>query len=368
MKKNNFKATERQHYVYRKYLSTWTDTLTTTGKLWCFRKESCSMFNPNLMGVGQQRHFYELSQLTELEKMMVVLLSHSKVKAVQDTNPLFLLKKISDLERFEKMHQLLKTGNSLSPDVAQFSSHFNEYDPKIYIEMRRQIGENIQGQFEIAGLLGLEQLVIGDGSFFSDEESRTEFLSYVAMQYIRTDVMKTRQVDIFKNLSQESRRFKDNIESCDVILKKIGIPFDKYKVKNQIENIDDYLDISKVYSYILFGLATELFYAFSVIHNPVLHILESSDSAKFITADQPIINLKADPSGDAVSKGLALYFAVSPKYAVIIDFDGGDYKRNITSEEVLHYNKKIINYSKSQIYASNQEDLIINGLSAENKP
>jgi hypothetical protein len=72
----------RHHYVWRAYLKPWS----TNNKIWCHRDGK--IFNPNLMGIGQERDFYKLKHLTKSDIALIKLL------AIDHLNP--RLKKLNE--------------------------------------------------------------------------------------------------------------------------------------------------------------------------------------------------------------------------------------------------------------------------------
>ncbi|WP_405077842.1 DUF4238 domain-containing protein [Pectobacterium versatile] len=360
MEDKKFKATIKQHYVYRKYLSSWTpEKSTTKGTIQCYRKEEKSTFPSGLMGVGLSKYFYELSSLTEIEKMMVVFLTQSKNPQVMALDPLFVLREITQLDIIQEIHRMVSTGE-IVPNKSDVC--FLPYIPQNYIEMKRQAGEEIQSQFELSGFQFLGELTQGKSEFFQDDENAMAFMSYLVMQYLRTAPMRERQKRAFSSMSNEKERFERNVKFCSKILKDANIPFNEYIAKKEIEKIDENLDFDKVYPYTLFALAVEVIYGVTVSHKPSLHIIESIDNINFITCDQPIINIHASPSIDDKISNLTFYYPLSPRYAVIIDFDKQTYQRECSAEQVLTYNQKIIEFALSQVYAIEVGDFRINGL------
>jgi hypothetical protein len=55
---------KRQHYVWKKYLKPWT----VDGKLWC--KRNRTIFNPSLENIAQEKYFYGVNPLNEVELML----------------------------------------------------------------------------------------------------------------------------------------------------------------------------------------------------------------------------------------------------------------------------------------------------------
>ncbi|GKV75867.1 MULTISPECIES: DUF4238 domain-containing protein [Pectobacterium] len=360
MEEKKFKATIRQHYVYRKYLSSWTPEKKTTGMIQCYRKEEKKIFPSSLMGVGQSRYFYEFHILTEIEKMMVCLMTQTKNKTVKETNPLHTLKEITDIEKIQKIHEFYKNGGASNTGV--LSSLFSEYDADIYTELRREVGEKMQGLYESSGLPFLKPLTEGDIEFLKNKKNVMDFVTYLAMQYIRTAYMRDRQNKLFLPMIKEHEQFLRFIPFCNEELKAANIPFNSEKAQEEMKDIDKNLNFEKVHPYTLMSHVTELTYGIAILHKPVFHILESVENVNFITSDQPVINIHFDPFSKDEPSDVVFYYPLSPKYAVIIDFNNNNYERKCSAEQVIMYNQKIINLSFSQIYSIHAEDFRINGI------
>ncbi|MFJ5491626.1 DUF4238 domain-containing protein [Pectobacterium carotovorum] len=359
MEDKKFKATIKQHYVYRKYLSSWTPEKSTTGMIQCYRKEEKKIFSPTLMGIGQSRYFYEFHSLTEIEKMMVVLMTQSKQKIVKEANPLFLLKKISDIDELEKAHNFFKNGKV---NIKNLGKYLNDYDPETYKSLKRQTGEEMQKIYESSGLIYLDKLTKGNVNFLHDKSDVIKFISYFVMQYIRTNYMRDRQAQLFSSMGKDHENLLQYIPFCQNELNLAEIPFDSKKAIEEIKKTDENLDFKKIHPYTLMSHTTQLSYALSIQHKPTLHILESVENINFITGDQPILNIYFDPSSQKEPSDVAFYYPLSPKYALIIDFKGNKYEKECSSEQVLMYNQKIINLALSQIYSIDAADFRINGI------
>ena len=81
-------STKAQHYVPRLYLKQWADE---DEKIWCLDRENNRIFNSNIMGVAQERFFYEMKRLKDedfiiLEKLWI----ENKSPILRETNKGFL--------------------------------------------------------------------------------------------------------------------------------------------------------------------------------------------------------------------------------------------------------------------------------------
>jgi len=90
-------------------------------------------------------------------------------------------------------------------------------------------------------------------------------------------------------------------------------------------------------------------------------VLEAPSGASFITTDQPVINLRAhgQPPG-AEATELAMYYAVSPGRALLLEVDRGHGEveaRQIDAGEVGRYNEMLFDMSHEQVFASSPDDL-----------
>lgn len=66
-------TTKKQHYIWRKYLSPWTENNSNTGKIACLRNQK--VFSTSLMNVAHENYFYEITEMSPREKNLVYSLA-----------------------------------------------------------------------------------------------------------------------------------------------------------------------------------------------------------------------------------------------------------------------------------------------------
>ena len=97
-----------------------------------------------------------------------------------------------------------------------------------------------------------------------------------------------------------------------------------------------------------------------VYHKARLQFVNNMTSENFITSDQPVFNLEATGSTEIAPSEFELFYPLSPTQAIILS------EKNIQPlieiedvKKVKWINLKIYQNAKEQIYAKNEEDLII---------
>jgi len=76
---------KHQHYVWKNYLKPWA----TDKKIWCKRHDS--IFNPSLNNIAQEKYFYEVDPLNEIE----IRIATRFIEMNPPENRPFLIKKLA---------------------------------------------------------------------------------------------------------------------------------------------------------------------------------------------------------------------------------------------------------------------------------
>ena len=342
--KNAPNITKRQHYVQRAYLSAWTHNNTTAGKLFCFMKSGKISIESNIKNLAQERYFYEFKRLTELEKLMVGVMCTSKSKVLMDNNPYHLLSlnfAIWDMEDSAKH----------SGDTALIEG---------IGKLKKQFGEEVQCLYEKGGVDFLDKLKRGDGSFFLDDDSRLDFFHYIMMQYVRTSAMKNKYARQFKGIQEHQDRIPNLLNNIKAQLALEKITLNAATIKENLLDINSHLDFNKIYLYLLPNICHELAFAFSETNKMKLELLTPPPEYRFITGDQPIINLKVNVNDQfADVPGLEFYYPISPIKAIrlTIHHERVVHTTTLSPHEVSVLNKAIYSHAKNQVYAANECDL-----------
>ncbi len=86
--------------------------------------------------------------------------------------------------------------------------------------------------------------------------------------------------------------------------------------------------------------------------------LEADGEARFVTSDQPMINLRVAPDGS--SREFELYYPLAPDLAMLLSLDADSStskRRKLSSEETNRYNARLAGERQSQLYAASVSDL-----------
>lgn len=274
-----------QHYVWKKYLKPWA----TNNKIWCKRHNS--VFNVSLNNIAQEKFFYRIKPLNEIE----IKIATSFIERTSAENHNLLVKMLA---------QYFYIGNG----------------PKNYL--RKNGLEDYHNRIENSIGSALEFLYKKDLSFLDNDTSRANFFYFVSLQYHRTKCMHERAV---KGLN--------NLPVCPP--KEIECKFDN-------ENI------VRVFSLFLAeSVANWMF------EKAKIYFIETE--YEFIVSDQPIINIYSNNSITFEPvKEMEYYYPITPHLAIFItakDFNN----IKISKTETDKYNKLLFDKSHEQVYASSKE-------------
>jgi len=293
--------TKGQHYVFAEYLRGWTQE----GVLWCMRSNG-DTFSAIPRKVGKRRYFYKLVEMTAFEEFFYQRCLEnacSEARAVQDDwqsrfNGVFARR------RAEEAAGVLSEARA------------NDFDIEI-----RNIEEAYLSQIEGKSVRYLDELRCGklDLLAVSEPQDSLQFFGYfLALQYLRTPKI---------------------AESFN-----LGLPgFDPAKAPFR------------------HMFAANLGWAFASrrAHHCV-RMLEAPSGVEFITGDQPVYNLHAANSFDPIRGKLSLYYPVSPRFALQVDFDNSEAANShsrVSEQSATRLNDFIARMAVEQIYASELKSL-----------
>lgn len=293
--------TKRQHYVWRNYLRAWSEN----DKIFAFLKKANDIKRTDLMNVAQQRYFNRFYSFSELEKKFLVHMCDVKgpIKPMLD----------------DLVHDI-----NLFNDIKDLQKKITQTTPKPLDELEKDGFEKFHGIIEGHGHKIIACRTIEDLQFLNDSMSKFETLMYICFQYFRTKKQRDSQIENFK---------------------------------------DEPLDIEKIYNVLVIISSARL--AQNISFDPKIRysLLEISnkDEIRFITGDQPVLNLLADELDDeGGAKDLIFYYLISPKHAIKIDFTntGELYQHHyLTNEEVDELNRKIISEYHEFLFSDSHEQL-----------
>lgn len=182
-------VTRDQHYVQRKYLSLWTDDLTTKG--FVNAQIDGRPFKPiNIKHILFEKDFYGIPILNDYEiQMLYICFKNLPTFGKNDAQEY-----IKTLINVKELNEILN----------------NEQRKKLRLDLI-QYGEDIQSAIENMMDEKLRNMILNcDDSFLDDELTKQKFLTFLFMQYFRTPKVREKIVgnidnylhnSIFKNIN-----------------------------------------------------------------------------------------------------------------------------------------------------------------------
>lgn len=343
------KITKRQHYIQRAYLCEWTDNKTNEGFLFAHRKSENKTFPTSLMGVGQEAYFYEMKRLSEVELVYCILCGKSNIDIIMKNKPYFYLEMNQAIWRLED--KIINISKQKKIDLIK----------KEINNIQKQLGEEIQSKHEGRNIIYIKNIINGDYSFYKDDDKRVEFLFYLAMQYVRTKNIRESLITNFKKIDEFIDKIKANIVPVAEFAKIHNVNINVEMAKEQIKDTAVNFNLEKTMVYNSLSAANELAHGLIVANKMSLGVLQTPDELKFITGDQPIINLKLherDEKGNILD--MEFYYPLSPQVAILLkkDKEPTVYNKTLSSDEVDYYNNFIFDNSYEQVYASSEVELL----------
>jgi len=301
---------KRQHYVWRHYLRPWG----VGESIWTYFKEFDKIEKPGLMGVAQEKHFYQLIDLTdEEEKFLGKFIEHISPEVVKGLN--------LDFFRLFTSHYKLKKEleENKNPKINK---------EKIADEIKKlehNLMEDAHGKMESLGFNLLNCKSIDDLKALNHDDGIYEAIMFLCFQYFRTKSMKKSALKSF-----QGDKFEELAE--------------------------------KTWNIISYCMATTLARSISIDNNLKFIFIENSTDNHFITGDQPVFNIlndKLNENGEVTD--LELYYPISPKFAVTIHFhpDQTDQFVNKSADNTMvdYFNKKVFENSDFYVFADSKEQL-----------
>jgi hypothetical protein len=291
----------RQHQVCRAYLRGWA----IDEKLWVL--QNGQVRRASIRDVAVQRHFYKLEALSSQEiAFLRIWIEKSPAQS-------------------RTIHENLLRQFTSSPTLrAAMSEAEVAANPELVASLDEQI-INLQEEFysrlENRVAPQIESLRRGDVGFFGKDNLAAQFAHFLAFQHFRTSGIRERTI----------ARLKE----------RVG------------------LDISRCWPTLSHILASNVgLTIFLDRKRSPLVLLENQTSMPFITSDQPTVNLLGANSGDKGPDHLALYYPVSPRFAVLLDdpdvpcgFGGNA----LSVDDVHKLNAQQVRMSHRQVFGSTRD-------------
>ncbi|TKA92654.1 DUF4238 domain-containing protein [Halopseudomonas bauzanensis] len=301
---------KKQHFVWRKYLKAWSEN----DSIYCLMDGR--VFKSGLMGVGQERYFYKLKELTEAElKFIKSLIDQDKRPMIRKLNHGW----VDFFNQVFKIRDLLDSHGVSHPEA-----------DRMLDVLVHNFEEDFHGKIESDAIKFLEMLYRKDLSFYDEDDELVEFLFFICQQYFRTQ----------------------NIDS---------------KVRTAIGSFKGF-NVDGMWAVLRHTSATSVgfsLYKDRADFRPVL--IENTSNIPFVTGDQPIINTHAiGLSLEEIPSELEFYYPLTPKLALLLTSNPDLIRKGTVSvreEKVTMYNKFIHSQAGKQVYSCERDALeqLLNG-------
>lgn len=307
LKKQNIKK-KRQHYVWRSYLRSWSNSKDIIPAL--IKKEK-KIVTPNLMGVAQEKFYYSLIEFTFEEELIlkeiISNLSNDDTKEIyQQYYDLFIT--------YSKFRRILDSDNLTTKQKS-------EIEEKLEL-MKINLMEDFHSDFESFGRKLIKVKEPKDLVFLEDEESLMKTLIFLCFQYVRTKKMQ----------NTFSHKFKNHL-----------------------------IILPKYFHVLSFVLATGMANGLRFYKETKFIFIENISELDFITSDQPITNLLEDEKDEKGNvKSLEFFYPISPKAALKVHYNDEGLKFDHTKakkEKVEYLNQIVFNRSEEFIFARTTKEL-----------
>jgi hypothetical protein len=256
------------HYVPRFYLQAWAQKRL----VYCLQEDE--IFRPNLQGVAAQNYFYRLEEISpedaEFIRREVIANSADGLREGHERMLRLMLLPHQAKRRLED----LRTTKQVADD--------DEFrDNLAYVERTiREMNENMHTAIEDEFRRHLEALRAGDLSFLKDDNEAATFYRGISVQYARTNHIKQSE----RGMSPQNHALYKRIAHPLVHIVAVNIGLSLYAERHH--------------------------HQFILIDNP--------SNVPFVTADQPLINLAANPTNNDPPANFDVYYPLSPTKALLI--------------------------------------------------
>lgn len=327
---------KRQHLIWRKYLSPWTDSPDTTdGHLYCFDKLKHEIRFDSIENLGVQNYAYDISMINENDKEIIIQLFEK-----------FLKNKLNGLKCCVRLNES------------------NEILQKDFIENR------FISIIENQGLQFLEDLYAHKFPFDGPTELeliKEEFKTFINETKGNVDEKECNslleRLERLKNIPPQDNRFDFFMYITVQMLRT-------WKIKNDISSIVQ--DTIQQFPETKFNNSTKAIFPLMMIINSItfaislceknffIELITNNSEREFLTCDFPVINFQADyrkREEDIID--LIIYYPLTPHLAIkCTNKITMNIRTTIESgEEVDEYNCKMINAAERQIYSRTKEEL-----------
>ena len=195
---------------------------------------------------------------------------------------------------------------------------------KLFDEVLNNIEEDLHAHIEGGSILHLEALLAGDLSFLDSDADAATFFHFIAVQYLRTDKIRSAIIAELKDISL--------------------------------------FDVQRAWGVMSHLLATSVgHYLFMNRDRLMISLVHSNGAPGFITSDQPVINLRAiNLQAHEAPQEFEIYYPVSPRTALLVEAnhpEGVRCERTLERREVAVYNSAVFRAAHEQVFATEERCL-----------
>lgn len=298
-------TTRRQHYVWRHYLAQWANT---NGLVWCLRGDSIFQTNPKNILV--ERDFYRIHRLTReeisvIKKLMIDQTDSPPLRALHE-NLLNHFVKIAETNEWlnshpdaEEIHKSIVRNHVIEGEEPLQCSAENEFMP--ILELIRSQSTEI----------------------LASEDQSLRLLYFLLMQYFRTKKMRDQIALAVTDMVRPERARRVANFICHFAA--INVAGTLYRDRREFEII----------------------------------YLKAPEGQKFISGDQPVVNILA-PKDGSPPDDLVLYYPVTPELGMLLAPRNKRFQnifRMFGSANLKELNDQIAQNAQSTLIATSREQL-----------
>jgi hypothetical protein len=290
------------HFVPKFYLRAWAPDEQTL----CL--QGGRVTTRNLEKVAAENYFYRLKEISPedadfIEKGIIA----DSPEGLRETHR-FLVHAFTVPHKAKRV--LEETGRATSEAMAIVDQQI--------VEMNENFHTSIENLFQPI-LLSMKE---GDLTFLEDQQKRNDFYFGLSVQYARTNHVR------------------------------------RGRLSMKEENYERYLRIANILTHIA---ATNVGCSLAADHeNYRVVLLDNATQIPFVTADQPVINLSANPKDFKAPEKFELYYPLSPtKAMMLVELESAHLPRadSVSAEQAHIYNLHMAAHSYMQVYANSRTEL-----------
>ncbi|MGB6688282.1 MAG: DUF4238 domain-containing protein [Terracidiphilus sp.] len=288
------------HFVSRFYLGAWA------GGEYIFCLMRGKVFRPNLMGVASENYFYRLQELTDEDLALIGRFIDESPEPARETYRQIVRRHMAPIVAKKVLEE--EGGTPQQFELAE--------------KLVREINEDLHTAVEESFNPFITSMIQGDISFLDQTDTRAQFYGGLNIQYTRTKFIR----GTMRTMPRER--------------------FDQYMRLSNLLVIILALNVGAS----MFGDAD----------NRIPYLLENKSTVPFVTADQPIINLAANPTNMDPVERFELYYPLSPIRALLLLEPKSRFipkSLSVSEQDARWFNLRIAANAFRQVFSNLREEL-----------